>query len=277
MSSLRAAAETALELEARRRASAAHEALWLNTVSYLMRPGLGHSSDGHLVERAWHLLRRGPHHDRDVQALCDWALFWRRTAPGLASGRQIDLFQRFRRQLTDKRNRPRLKAEGLELWRLAASLEHLPAPDKAELGERLLRNLEEERPESPEASLWALARFGTRQPLYGALEAVLPRALAETWLARLLRLAPSKPLLLAGVEIARKTGDRELDISAEPLSALLRALEKHLPTDRENWNPPLTAPCAREFSQQAGFMGDSLPAGLVIAATDEACFKRHAP
>jgi hypothetical protein len=94
------------------------------------------------------------------------------------------------------------------------SLELLAVGTKIELGHMILdllpkRKLEAVRP----AMVWALGRIGSRVPLYGPLNTVLPPETAAEWLRRLTEWhtgAADGPL--AVMQLARRTGDRYRDL-----------------------------------------------------------------
>ncbi len=172
------------------------------------------------------------------------------------------------RQLTTGKGRSDFSfaiGETAEMWRLLGSLELLAASTKTELGTMMLdmlpkRKLERVRP----AILWALGRLGTRVPLYGPLNAVVPADVAAGWLARLLAARGESPEgQLAAMQLARRTNDRYRDVPDK------------LRGETADWLTLLHAPHhfaelvrnggELDSDEQGLVFGEALPTGLRIA------------
>ena len=70
--------------------------------------------------------------------------------------------------------------QSVEMWRLLAGLELLPVGDKTELGDMLVELMSKKSMQPARgAMIWALGRIGTRQPLYGPLNTVVPAEAAK--------------------------------------------------------------------------------------------------
>src|SRR5262249_29242844 len=89
-----------------------------------------------------------------------------------------------------------------------------------------------------EASAWALGRLGTRVPVYGPLNTLLPVETVEAWMQRLLAFDADpafahragelpQSAVFAAVQLTRRTGDRYRDVSDELREAVQQWLVKH--------------------------------------------------
>ena len=122
--------------------------------------------------------------------------------------------------------------EFAEAWRLLGSLELLDAGLKIELGQLVFDLGLRKGPEAVrEASAWALGRLGTRVPVYGPLNTLVPVEAVEAWAQRLLELDADpefvhragelpKSTVFAGMQLTRRTGDRYRDVSDELRDAI---------------------------------------------------------
>jgi len=253
-------------LEARRARSPEHEARWLNLAGFLLRPGFGDAGDELRVGRLWRVLSSELRHPRAVQCRAEWWNLWKRVAGGLSAGQQQALLERVRPALV-----PRGKAKGprpgpqelREMWQAVGACERLAAAARTELGEALLAAIERGR--ATEQELWALARLGARVPLYGPLNAVVPRAVAERWAERLLRheWGREEATAFALAQVARATGDRERDLDAAVRERVAARLEGAAGGAR--LARIVREPVALEEREQARLLDEALPAGLRLA------------
>lgn len=295
------------ECASQRWRSPTHVARWYHLVGFCLRPGFGESLDSHRVEHLWKLLTvpgksGGTASLRGSDGGAEYWILWRRVAGGLAPSLQQAIFDRLRPFLLPQKGKsPPYRPnphEWAEMWRAAASLERLPPASKQALGETLLRQLR--RRPWPTHLFWSLARLGSRQPLYGPWNTVLPAELVATWLRELLALEPilatgarqlpiSKPDADAGesmprntqqpqpevslhelrdwlfclTQLARRTGIRTLDIEESLRQEVLARLEQFAA-------PPDGCQAVREGGQRAvheagRLFGESLPLGLRLA------------
>lgn len=238
---------------------------WMNAMGFALRPGFGHPADPARLNKIWASYRLGPPSGRDTRVCSEWAVLFRRMAPGLESGRQNDLYQRYKKQLFAK-GEPVLKGEKLEYWRMFAAFEHLPAEDKKRLGNHLLEVLENEKKPPEDFIFWALALLGTRIPFQGNTENILPANEAEEWVLRLLK-TRDRMGVKGGhclVEIARLSGDRLLDLPGETISSVIDCLSGLEMPEGEDWKSPLEKPVPRKAPESAAFLGDNLPQGLAL-------------
>jgi molecular chaperone DnaK (HSP70) len=261
----RALFEILIGQEEARRRSPEHEARFWNLAGFTLRPGFGDALDEHRVARLWKAQLAGPAFPKSDAVRLEWLICRRRIAGGLRRGQQEQIYHALREDLLGRRRRFIPRQEVAEMWRLAASLEHLAARAKEELGSALLRAMEAgEGP--PRWGNWAMGRFGTRAPHYGPLnETVRPEAAAR-WLCALLpRLAvigegEREGAIFAIVQMARLTGDPRRDLSASLREEAARAL-REAGADEASLRPLLEVmePAPKEVRL---FFGDTIPAGL---------------
>jgi molecular chaperone DnaK (HSP70) len=238
--------EAQMAVAAGRQLSPVHEARWLNLAGFALRPGYGMAVDDWRVAQTWRTLQGRLQHPRHEVCRTEWWILWRRVAGGLEPGQQKMLAEPLMAALRSRwsslaaqQGGRRLARAGqasggefrfgsneyAEVWRLLGSLELLDVSLKIELGQLvfdlgLRKGLEAVR----EASAWALGRLGTRVPVYGPLNTLVPVEIAEAWAQQLLALeadpafarrvgALPPSALFAGVQLTRRTGDRYRDVS----------------------------------------------------------------
>ena len=270
---IRKFADTLLNISDGRSLSAAHEARWLNLCGFCLRPGFGDPLDEWRMKQIWKLHFEKIKFPNSAQCRAEWWTFWRRAAGGLTPGKQLQIFQQIlptlqaanaggkgKKKKTVQRINPH---EALEIWMALANFERLEPKNKVALGRLLLKKIHPERPDSRE--LWAISRFGARQPFYGTLDRLIPADEAAKWVEKLLQLRVQQPELLANtlIQIARYTGDRTRDI---PETLRKRVAEKLTPLpNREKLKARLMNPREKMAqAEQDWLFGESLPAGLVL-------------
>jgi molecular chaperone DnaK (HSP70) len=277
-SALRAMWEPLRDLAEARLKSARHESRWLNLAGFCLRPGMGFPLDEVRIKALWPVFHVGVKHVKDVQCWAEWWVLWRRVAAGLRRPHHVEIHRRLAPFLDPataaasarRAGRPRPEPHELaEIWRCAASLEHLDASIKVGLGQRLLKELK--RPSLAPHVLWCLGRLGARVPLYGPANTVVPPATVETWVQALLARSfepgrETTDAIFALAQLARVSGDRARDLSdpirAHVLTRLteLGAADATLRSVREYHE--------LEVAQQGQALGDSLPVGLRLVQTD---------
>jgi len=267
-----------VEVEPGRRKDAVHEARWLNLLGFALRPGYGLALDDWRVAETWRLVQGKLVHPTAACRMEGWIL-WRRLGGGLLAGQQQALAEPV---FAPMRGLHRLVVEGKgrggdftfaahetsEIWRLLGALELLPLVLKIELGDMLLdllpkRKMEGVRP----AMVWAVGRIGTRVPLYGPLNTVVPPETAAAWIRRLLDASGGDPPVagtpaapLAVMQLARRTGDRYRDIPEKPRDAALRWLTaEHAPA---HFLELVRSGGRLDREEQGMIFGESLPKGL---------------
>jgi hypothetical protein len=271
-----------------------HEARWLHLAGYCLRPGLGVALDDWRLRDVWRAFHTPLVHEREERVRVESWILWRRVAAGLRAGQQEELLKRIAPVLVPPSGRPvswrkpPSPQEAVEMWRCAAVLERVAASAKVALGEALLARIERRdvRKDRLGYALWALARLGARQLVYGPAQNVVPPEVAAGWIHRLLATAAQRgggagPAGVAGLgagitaeelgfalaQLARRTGDRARD-----LEDVLRERVVH-------WVAPLstaarlrsllrgTVPPLYSEQEQRALLGESLPPGLSLGVS----------
>ncbi len=267
--------ETLMQCEAGRRKSQNHEARWLNLAGFTLRPGYGLALDDWRVAETWRALYGKLAHGTPM-ARTQWWILWRRIAGGLSSGQQRALANPQLAQIRSLHRRsttgrggtgdfPFGPEETVEVWRLLGSLELLPVATKVELGDMVLDLLPKRKmTRAAPALVWALGRLGTRMPVYGPLNVVVPVETVGSWLGRLTELRPGDAAdLLAAMQMARRTDDRYRDVDERLRRDVLdwltinSAADHYLQLVREGGQ--------LDDEEQGRVFGESLPKGLQLA------------
>jgi hypothetical protein len=267
LSVIRRFADLFLQLAEGRKRSAAHESRWLNLAGLCLRPGFGFPGDELRIEQARRVYAGGLAFGNQVQPEIEWWIFWGRVAGGLNRNQQTDIYQRIANQILPKGNKkaPRINPSLLrELWRTAASLEHLPAGTRTELGEACLKRLRNNQSPHPDTDLWCLSRLGARKLFYAPLNLVLPAATAARWAEQLAK-QPHAPVPDTLVALCQKTGNATLDLPAATLSLAAARLRSHKDADALLARLEGKAPDSAE--SLARLFGEELPSGLVFASS----------
>ena len=251
-----------------------HEMRWLNLCGHLLRPGFGHELDDWRIRQLSPLLAKGLAFPRAVQNRVEWWNLWKRIAGGMDRGHQLRLHAEIAPILVPRlQRRAKVKPQGgragaqevREMWQAIGACERLDARLKAELGEVIVADLE--RRKAAPQQLWALARIGAREPLYGPLNCVIDAATVSTWVERLLALAewPSPDALaFALVQLARVVDDRERDLDPalrERLSERVR-----LSAGGARSTQLLHEAVMLDRAEQGRLLDESLPPGLRVRA-----------
>ncbi|WP_309895358.1 Hsp70 family protein [Archangium sp.] len=254
----------------KRRRSADHERVFYSLTGFTLRPGFGYPLDHWRAEQTFSLFDQLVQHHTEKAVWIEFWVMWRRVAGGLSEARQQKLYDYLKPHLArkvppDASQQGKLKGiipEGLdEMVRTAASLEHIDARDKAELGQWVAARLKTES-KSGGPWTWALGRLGARVPLYGSSHKVVDVEVAESWLSLLLELDLQRidGAQFAAAQLARLTGDRMRDLSPELRAKTAQALRAAKASD--TWVRMVTEVVALEAADEARALGDTLPAGL---------------
>lgn len=257
----------------RRRRSADHERTWLQLTGFCLRPGFGAPLDAWRAAETWKAFGEGLQYQGDARAWAAWWITWRRIAGGLDAAAQRRLLETVRSYLRPRDpRRPPPKVAGVrpmaedEMVRLAGSLERLDPGEKEELGGWLLARAEAEGP-APHL-LWALGRLGARVPFHASVHQVVPPAVAEAWIDRVLAAAPPREVAFALGQLARRSGDRARDVGEAARARVLAALAAAgLPDEQAR---PVREVVEASAEAEQRIFGESLPAGLRLVAEEEA-------
>ncbi|MDR0307378.1 MAG: hsp70 family protein [Chitinispirillales bacterium] len=275
---LRSLWETALECEPGRRIDPTYEIRWLNLLGFTLRPGFGVAVDDWRVKQTWQIFRLGVVHRRNQACMAEWWILWRRIAGGLTQGQQRALVQPLVSLLKSsckdngepgrgrKQNKSGAERCGIhelaEIWRLAASLEHLTKAVKKELGETALKLACRANPLT-NASVWSLGRFGSRVPMYGSLSEIVDIETVEGWLKLLIEKAsPSETLALSLMQMSRMTKDRYRDIDDSLRKEVSDFLRRHAAPAHYADLVEKGGSLAQE--ERNAIFGEQLPSGLRV-------------
>ena len=267
LATVRVFCDVLLEVADGRKLSPRHEVRWLNLFGYCLRPGFGDRQDSLRITQARRIYQAGLAFPRELQSQVDWLVLWRRIAGGLSSAHQQEL-RKYLDDLGIGRKKPGTRLNSQvehDGWRLLASLEHLSVATRAALGSELLRKLKKEPGDS--GWLWSLGRFGTRIPLYGSLNCVIPAETAAEWIIALLDLRElTHETTAAIVQLGRRVEDRTRDLSQEVVRSAMARLKSAGVADDTFLRPlqeyvvPVRADVVRTF-------GEPLPKGLELEST----------
>ena len=249
----RALADVFIEQIENRKRNAAYEIRWLNLAGFCMRPGFGWSGDDFRIEQIRRIFAGGPAFPSQVQNEIDWWIFWGRLAGGLNRNQQSDIVQRLLPFLLPKPGKkPQRVNNSLlrEMWRTASSMELIPAGNRIQLGDALIRQTKEDY------VLWCLSRLGARQLFYGPVNQVLSPSVASRWIEALLSAPKADDAL---VSLARTTGDPVRDVAASiSASVQARLTDPRLIAQLEGGEE-------RDERALGRIFGEDLPSGLVLS------------
>ncbi|MCC5831606.1 MAG: Hsp70 family protein [Chlamydiales bacterium] len=256
---LRGLFEPLLAQQEKRTLAPSYESRFWNLAGFLLRPGRGYPLDDYRIRELWKLIlsdsKKGAVEEVQIQK---W-ICYRRIAPGLSKGQQMQIFSELFPLVYDKKKRRLIvKRKGgyayTEQMRVLAALELVDTPLKVRLGEALVERIVCGNGES--CDFWALGRIGARALLYGSAAHVIAPNICEEWIARLTKISDPQlafPLSL----LARKTDCRALNLS----SATVEKVKIHLGDSDLSL---LTHEGGLTLQQQEKCFGDTLPHGLLL-------------
>ena len=262
LSFLRSLADKLIDLAPFRSVSAEHEIRWLNLSGFCMRPGFGDAFDEERARTLWKIYLSGVSFDKTPQNRLEWWIFIRRIAGGLKAGQQRQVFQDISSMLV-KDNKAKLPPQELvELWMAAGNLERLLVKDKVVLAKALIQQLKPGK--KMDRLFWTLSRLGARQLLYGSVDRVIPPAQVTRWCRQIMKKNWKKedPVATLISALARKTGDRNLDLQEDAVQEILTwmgelgASKKLMAQIKEKTDMEI-----QDKNQQ---FGERLPSGLVL-------------
>ena len=250
-----------------RERSAAHERAWFDLLGYTLRPGYGDDVDDWRLQEAWKRYLAGLDAPNELENRLAWWLFWRRVGGGLPAEKQAQVYYDARpyiqHKVRTKKRHPlysrRLDVrEKLEAWKTLATFERLPADVRGALGQIVVEQLQQKP--SPSA-LWALARLGTRHPVYGPLDSLVPAEEVGGWLKTLLTLRlPNHPSVgFALAHLAQRAGDRGRDVPEGVRQQVIGRLRR-LPLSERLLPPVEDVQAAMPPEAYAWLLGEPMPA-----------------
>ena len=249
-------ADVFLELTDARGRSAACEVRWLNLGGFCLRPGFGFIGDDFRIEQARRIYSGGLKFGNQTQNEIDWWIFWGRLAGGLNRNQQSDIVQRVLPILLPKvGTKPQRVNSSLlrEMWRTASSMELIPAANRIQLGDALVK--EGKKSGYTDNILWCIGRLGARQLFYGPANQVLKPAIATRWIEALIAVPKAEDAL---VSLARRTGDPVRDVAAASFAAVQARI-----TD-PSLAAQLDGDSERDERALGRIFGEALPSGLVL-------------
>jgi molecular chaperone DnaK (HSP70) len=249
-------ADVFLELSEARGRSAACEVRWLNLGGFCLRPGFGYIGDDFRIEQARRIYSAGLKFGNQTQNEIDWWIFWGRLAGGLNRNQQSDIVQRLLPVLLPKVGaKPQRVNNSLlrEMWRAASAMELIPAANRVQLGDALVK--QGRQAGFSDNILWCIARLGARQLFYGPANQVLTPAIATRWIEALLAAPKAEDAL---VSLARKTGDPVRDVAPATFAAVHDRI-----TDAQ-LAEQLDGSSERDERALGRIFGEGLPSGLIL-------------
>jgi molecular chaperone DnaK (HSP70) len=277
---LRALWEPLKKAREQRTRTAAHEARWLNLAGFCLRPGFGYPLDDWRVKEAWRVWNAGLRHERDDACRLEWWILWRRISGGLSRNQQEEIWKRVAPLVLPSakkvlERKPPGPQEAAEIWRALAACERLEVKKKIELGDAVLGQFTRR---GAEYAAWALGRIGARVPLYASVDNVVPRAVVERWIERLLELAPPgaptdaeiegarADLSQALAELGRLSGDRVRDIDPGLRLRMAAWLRQAQPGEEGARLAQVVLEVVPRKDREERFaFGDMLPVGLRLS------------
>lgn len=261
MPTLRAMWPSLAEAMFRRQKDADGEAAWLYLAGFCLRPGFGASRDSERMQSLWRIYDQGYSKGPAEKKLEEqWCLLWRRVAGGLNRMQQNRIIDRILPTIR------KAGEAGPEMIRLAASLERADAARRIQLGRTLVQQIVSGSKDQLDARIWALARVGSRYPLYAGPEAVLPIALIEEWAEQLkplsLRSKAWQKLSLFYSWAGRRRGDVFMDLDEHWRAHFMERLREAGADEAEV--QAVATPQGRDQRFLQDIFGESLPLGLVI-------------
>ncbi|BBO73602.1 heat-shock protein [Desulfosarcina widdelii] len=262
LSLLRTLADTLLEHESARKKSIEAESRWMNLLGFCLRPGIGEGLDPHRVKTLWKQYKKGPVHATAPQVRLEWWILWRRLAAGLTAGQQRQVYQDIGSFLVPKKKSRFSRQELTEMWMAMANMERLLVKDKIVLGRQLIQAFHTRKPQ-PQLQ-WALSRIGSRDPLYGSIDRVIPPSEIGRWVEKLLSMSwkNPKPTVEMLSQLCRKTGDPLREIDDETRDRVVGWIASA--GDFPEALARIKTQSIREQQEKNTVFGESLPAGLVL-------------
>ena len=274
LSTARGLFDALIEVVDSRKRSADHEQRWLGLAGLCLRPGTGAPLDQWRARQMWGVFNEGVQFAKTEASRLAWWIVWRRVSGGLVATQQEQIYDRLAILLLpgprQQKKLAEVKASRQELgemWRAVASLERISVAAKLKLGDELMRRLDDKKAREDAVHLWSLGRLGARAPLYGPLNTVVPASKIAAWLDKLLGWSWPEPdkIGFALAQLGRRTGDRSRDLE-DALRARLVAHLQALPGG-ERAAVLVEHVVALEAREERVAFGDTLPAGLRLAAT----------
>jgi hypothetical protein len=225
----------------------------------------------------WRIFNESLVHPRSEACRLAWWIVWRRIAGGLSTGQQEQIYDRLAQLFLPGQKQKKkwneikpTRQEAAEMLRTLANLERLSPSFKIKLGDELMRRLESRKGRQEGLYFWALGRIGSRVPLYGPLNAVVPAQRVAEWVDALLAVDWPDPdkASFPMAQLGRRTGDRSRDLPDDVRAALAGRL-REIPGG-ERTARLVEQVVALEAREERVALGDTLPAGLRLMTDEQA-------
>ena len=245
----------------RRGRTPGHEMSWLYLAGFSLRPGYGVELDEWRVAELWRGYQLGLSFGDDRQVMEQWWIMWRRVAGGLMKEAQEVLFDKLFPVL---RKGDKVSPE---IYMLIGSLERVSMDRKIKLGNQLVSQITSGKKDNVDRKIWALARMGSRQPLYAGAENIVRPKFIGDWHRQLAHLDASakhyRSLALFWSQCGRVVDDREFDLPPDLREEFLQKLSST--NQPERMVAPVRAFVSMDEEARVALFGESLPAGLVLS------------
>ena len=249
-----------------RRRTAAHERAFFMLLGFCLRPGFGDPGDAQRIERTWPLFEGRLAFPDEARGWQQFFIAWRRMSGGLSEAMQLAIRDAMDPVIAPSeahlKKPKRMPEMPDELFATLSALERVPVARRVELGEWLL----ERTWTTDDPRIWAaIGRIGARAPLYASVHHVVPPAIAEKWIERLLR-AKWESIATAphaAVQLARVTGDRARDVSERLRGEVGKRLAAS--NAKETWVQSVRELVEVAEDERVAILGESLPIGLRLS------------
>lgn len=266
LSVLRGMFDTLLTLSNKRKTHSDLDLRWWNMMGFFMRPGFGYPMDDFRIKELWKIILGEFKTPKSSELLIQLWICYRRIAGGLNKGQQTQIANEIITSLfLHKSEKIILKTKNeaypySEKIRAIGSFELLENSLKVKLGNALLSRILEGN--SIEADLWALGRIGARHLLYGSIANVISNEECMKWIKALLKLPASQQLAHLLIQLARKTGHREIDLKESIIEEILKTYRST--NYFEMLEKALTQITELDQVDQEKIFGEHLPSGLLL-------------
>ena len=265
---MRGLADVFLRVGTFRKISAEHTERWWNLTGFLLRPGFGFPLDDFRIKDLWKIILTDFKSQMSPELQIQLWICYRRIAGGLNKGQQMQAASDLIATLFNKRSGKIESGNKGELYaysekiRALASMELLDVSIKVRMGNALAERLRSG--EGTAVDYWALGRIGARYLFYGSIVNVVPPAICEQWVDKILDI-PCKDeeyLVFLLEQLARKTEHRELNLAAGIIKRVLKKFEGS--TYFQRLQDLLIKENRLTQTEQDFAFGERLPAGLLL-------------
>lgn len=266
ISVLRGLWDSLLSVATQRKVTQEMEARWWNLAGFFLRPGFGYPLDDSRIKEMWKILLSDFKSTKGLEVQIQQWICFRRVSGGFNKGQQIQIANDFLTSLfPNKASKIVLKSKNeiypySEKIRVLASFEFLDIQTKIKLGNAILNRMNSG--EAHSADFWALGRLGARHLVYGTITNVIPKEECTNWIQSLLKIEQNDELAHLLSQLARKTNQREIDLSTEMINSILSIFRGT--AHEERLSNLLTQASVLTLKEQEQVFGDKLPSGIIL-------------